>query len=101
MTTFHSEEKGGGDAPNLSWQKDDEQVFRIYHLARHLWPMREELTPKANIPWEEWFKNHTDMTLDEFSVWSNKQKLKEKFANRKHMKTRLMVTQKEKLIGRE
>ena len=60
------------DSPNLSWQKDFEQVFRIYHLARHLWPIKKELTPKGNIPWEEWFLNHTAMTLEEFAEWSNK-----------------------------
>jgi len=101
MSRFHSRGSGGGNAPNLSWQKDEEQVFRIYHLARHLWPMREELTPDAGIPWEDWFRKHTDMTLDEFAKWSNEQGLKEKFKNKKHMKHRLMVSQKEKLIGRE
>ena len=88
------------DSPNLSWQKDFEQVFRIYHLARHLWPIKKELTPKGNIPWEEWFLNHTAMTLEEFAEWSNKNNLREKFKDVKHGKNRIVVTEKEKQIGR-
>ena len=101
MTRYHSDGEGGRKAPNLSRQKDREQVFRIYHLARHIWPMRHELTPKAGIPWEEWFHNHTAMTLDEFVDWSNKNRLRERFRNVKHAKHRIMVAQKERLIGRE
>ena len=101
MSRFHSSESGGLRPPNLSWQKDEEQVFRIYHLARHLWPIRLEYTPKEGIQWEEWFKRHTAMTLDEFVKWSNEQGLREKFRNWVHVKHRIMVTEKEKLIGRE
>ena len=101
MSRFHSSESGGLRPPNLSWQKDEEQVFRIYHLARHIWPIRLEHTPKGGIPWEEWFQKHTAMTLDEFAKWSNEQGLREKFKNWAHAKHRLMVTEKEKLIGRE
>ena len=100
MSRFHSRERGGGNAPNLSWQKDEEQVFRIYHLARHVWPMREELTPDAGIPWEEWFLKHASMTLDEFSKWSNEQGLREKFKDAKNKKHRLMVSIKSHVIGR-
>jgi hypothetical protein len=101
LSRLHSEGGGGLRPPNLSWQKDEEQVFRIYHLARYLWPIRLEYTPKEGIQWEEWFKKHTAMTLDEFAKWSNEQRLKEKFRNVKHAKHRIMVTQKEKIIGRE
>jgi len=41
------------------------------------------------------------MTLDEFAKWSNEQGLREKFKNWAHAKHRIMVTEKEKLIGRE
>tara|TARA_R100000656_G_C3847451_1_gene106668 strand:- start:50 stop:178 length:129 start_codon:yes stop_codon:yes gene_type:complete len=41
------------------------------------------------------------MTLDEFAAWSNEQGLREKFKNMKHAKHRIVVAQKEKLIGRE
>ena len=101
MTRYPSKEGGGLRPPNLLWQKDDEQVFRIYHLARHLWPIRQEFTPEGGIPWEDWFKKHTDMTLDEFAKWSNEQGLREKFKNMKHGKYRIVVAQKEKMIGRE
>ena len=101
MSRFHSSESGGLRPPNLSWQKDEEQVFRIYHLARYLWPIRLEHTPKEGIPWEEWFQKHTAMTLDEFVKWSNEQGLREKFRHVKHVKHRIVVAQKEKLIGRE
>ena len=102
MTRFHS--KGGERGlrpPDLSWQRDKEQVFRIYHLARHIWPMRHELTPKGAIPWEDWFQKHTAMTLDEFVKWSNEQGLRKKFKNVKHAKHRIVVAQKERMIGRE
>ena len=95
MSRYRSEEGGGRKAPNLSWQEDEEQLFRIYHLARHLWPIRLEYTPEGGIPWEEWFEKHTDMTLDEFVKWSNEQGLREKFRNMKHAKYRLVVTEKE------
>ena len=102
MTRFHSEEEGGVKrAPNFPWQKDVEQVFRIYHLARYLWPKRSELTPKEGIPWEEWFERHTSMTLDEFARWSNEQGLRKKFRKISHAKHRLMVTEKENRIGRQ
>jgi hypothetical protein len=100
MTRYHSEGEGGRKAPNLLWQKDDEQVFRIYHLARHLWTRRLEVTPNGGIPWEDWFENHTGMTLDAFAKWSNEQGLRIKFRNIKHAKHRIVVAQKEKLIGR-
>tara|TARA_R110002020_G_scaffold97967_5_gene233614 strand:+ start:1059 stop:1187 length:129 start_codon:yes stop_codon:yes gene_type:complete len=41
------------------------------------------------------------MTLDEFAKWSNEQRLREKFRNVKHAKHRIVVTQKEELIGRK
>lgn len=101
MSRYRSEEGGGRKAPNLSWQEDEEQVFRIYHLARYLWPIRLEYTPEGGIQWEEWFEKHTDMTLDAFAQWSNEQGLRIKFKNMKHAKHRIVVAQKEKLIGRE
>jgi len=41
------------------------------------------------------------MTLDEFVKWSNEQGLREKFRSVKHAKHRIVVTQKEELIGRK
>ena len=63
--------------------------------------MRHEFTPEGGIPWEEWFQKHTAMTLDEFVKWSNEQGLRKKVKNMNHAKHRIVVAQKEKLIGRE
>tara|TARA_R100000687_G_C6366935_1_gene126077 strand:+ start:184 stop:492 length:309 start_codon:yes stop_codon:yes gene_type:complete len=101
MTRYPSKGDGARKGPNLLWQKDEEQVFRIYHLARYLWTRRLEITPDAGITWEEWFEKHTGMTLDAFAEWSNDLGLRIKFRNMKHAKHRIVVAQKEKLIGRE
>jgi hypothetical protein len=63
--------------------------------------MRLECTPKGGILWEEWFKDHAGMTLDEFAKWSNEKGLQKKFRKIAHAKHRIMVTEKEILIGRE
>ena len=59
------------------WKKDREQVFRVYHVARHIWSKRWELTKGKGITWSDWFKAHAGMTLDEFAEWAKKHKLRE------------------------
>ena len=101
MSHFRSKEEGGGNAPDLSWQQDEEQIFRIYHLARYLWPIKDDQKDDDTILWGEWFKEHTGMTLEEFVEWSNENHLREKFRHVKHIKHRMVVTQKENIIGRK
>jgi hypothetical protein len=56
--------------------------------------MRLERTPKGGILWEEWFKDHTGMTLDEFAKWSNEKGLQKKFRKIAHAKHRIIGREK-------
>jgi len=55
MTTrYHSREDGGGNTPSLYWQEDVDQTFRVYHLARKIYPKRWDVTSKGD-SWDRWF----------------------------------------------
>mgnify|MGYP003151069528 FL=1 len=64
--------------PTYVWKDDKDQTFRVYCLAKEVWPKRRELTSKG-ITWGEWFRNHSGMSLHEFSDWANDHKLREKW----------------------
>jgi hypothetical protein len=96
MTICPSREDGGGNTPSLYWEEDIDQTFRIYHLARDIWPRRWELTSKGET-WDKWFTKHSGITLDEFSKWSNKHKLREKWKKsiqKSSYKTRRLAREK-------
>jgi len=61
--------------PTYAWRDDKYQTFRIYCLAKYVWPKRRELTSKG-IMWGEWFQKHSGMSLHEFSDWSKKHNLR-------------------------
>ena len=92
MTTrYHSREDGGGNTPSLYWQEDIDQTFRVYHLARKIYPKRWDVTSKGD-SWDRWFFKHTGMTLDEFVEWANEHKLRDKWnqsVKKSSYKTRL------------
>jgi hypothetical protein len=92
MTTpFHSREDGGGNAPSLYWKDDIDQTFRVYHLAREIYPRRWEVTSKGDT-WDRWFLAHTEISLDNFVEWAKENKLREKWkqdVKRSGYKTRL------------
>ena len=92
MTTrYHSREDGGGNTPSLYWQDDIDQTFRVYHLARKIYPKRWDVTSKGD-SWDRWFFKHTGMTLDDFVEWANEHKLRDKWnqsVKKSSYKTRL------------
>ena len=92
MTTrYHSREDGGGNTPSLYWQEDVDQTFRVYHLARKIYPKRWDVTSKGD-SWDRWFFKHTGMTLDDFVEWANEHKLRDKWnqsVEKSSYKTRL------------
>jgi len=92
MTTrYHSREDGGGNTPSLYWQEDVDQTFRVYHLARKIYPKRWDVTSKGD-SWDRWFFKHTGMTLDDFVEWANEHKLRDKWkqsVKKSSYKTRL------------
>jgi len=92
MTTrYHSREDGGGNTPSLYWQEDIDQTFRVYHLARKIYPKRWDVTSKGD-SWDRWFFKHTGMTLDDFVEWANEHKLRDKWnqsVKKSSYKTRL------------
>ena len=52
---------------------------KIYFLARHCWPIKDQLAPSGKQPWGEAFTGHSGMTLLEYKEYANKHKLKEKY----------------------
>ena len=52
---------------------------KIYFLARHCWPIKDQLAPSGKQTWEEVFSRHSGMTLLEYKAYANKRKLKEKY----------------------
>ena len=92
MTTrYHSREDGGGNTPSLYWQEDIDQTFRVYHLARKIYPKRWDVTSKGE-SWDRWFFKSTGMTLDDFVEWANEHKLRDKWnqsVKKSSYKTRL------------
>jgi hypothetical protein len=62
-----------------TWQDDDEQVERVYCLAKKVWAKRHKPTPTRGMTWGEWFREHSGMSLHEFSDWANDHKLREKW----------------------
>jgi hypothetical protein len=79
MTHFHSREGGGGNTPSLYWQDDIDQTFRVYHLAREVYPKRWGVNSKGEL-WNTWFLKHAGMSLDNFVKWANEHKLKDKWS---------------------
>ena len=92
MTTrYHSREDGGGNTPSLYWQEDIDETFRVYHLARKIYPKRWDVTSKGE-SWDRWFFKSTGMTLDDFVEWANEHKLRDKWnqsVKKSSYKTRL------------
>ena len=91
MAKPHNGEGWGGNAPSLSWQDDIDQTFRVYHLARDIYPKRWDVTSKGD-SWDRWFFKQSGMTLDEFVEWAKEHKLKEKWnqsVKKSSYKTRL------------
>ena len=92
MTTrYHSREDGGGNTPSLYWQEDIDQTFRVYHLARKIYPKRWDVTSKGD-SWDWWYFKNTGMTLDDFVEWANEHKLRDKWnqsVKKSSYKTRL------------
>ena len=91
MAKPHNGEGGGGNAHSLSWQDDIDQTFRVYHLARDIYPKRWDVTSKGD-SWDRWFFKQSGMTLDEFVEWAKEHKLKEKWnqsVKKSSYKTRL------------
>ena len=52
---------------------------KIYFLARHCWPIKDQLAPSGKQTWGEVFSRHSGMTLLEYKAYANKRKLKEKY----------------------
>ena len=52
---------------------------KIYFLARHCWPMKDQYAPSGKQTWGEVFSRHSGMTLLEYKAYANKRKLKEKY----------------------
>ena len=52
---------------------------KIYFLARHCWPIKDQYAPSGKQTWEEVFSRHSGMTLLEYKAYANKRKLKEKY----------------------
>tara|TARA_R100001244_G_scaffold111562_1_gene82539 strand:- start:335 stop:637 length:303 start_codon:yes stop_codon:yes gene_type:complete len=97
MTTpFHSREGGGGNTPSLYWKDDIDQTFRVYHIAREVYPKRWATNSKGE-SWDIWFLKHAGMSLDNFINWANEHKLKEKWrqsVKNSSYKTRLRMENK-------
>ena len=88
---YHAREDGGGNTPSLYWQEDVDQTFRVYHLARKIYPKRWDVTSKGD-SWDRWFFKNTGMTLDDFVEWANEHKLRDKWnqsVKKSSYKTRL------------
>ena len=104
MTTpFHSREDGGGNTPSLYWQDDIDQTFRVYHMARKVFPKRWDINSKGE-SWDRWFFKHTGMSLDDFVEWANEHKLKDKWnqsVKKSSYKTRLRKKLKSLRLSRE
>ncbi len=104
MTTrYHSREDGGGNTPSLYWQEDIDQTFRVYHLARKIYPKRWDVTSKGD-SWDRWFFKHTGMTLDDFVEWANEHKLRDKWSQsvkKSSYKTRLRKKLKSLRLSRK
>jgi hypothetical protein len=60
------------------WLKFYEE--KIYFLARHCWPIKDQYAPSGKQTWEEVFKRHSGMTLSEYKDYANERNLKEKYA---------------------
>ena len=92
MTTrYHSREDGGGNTPSLYWQEDVDQTFRVYHMAREVYPKRWDINSKGD-SWDRWFFKHAGMSLDDFVEWANEHKLRDKWkqsVKKSSYKTRL------------
>ncbi len=63
----------------MKWQDDLDQTFRVYHLARWVWKVRDEKSPKG-VFWVDWFEKNVGMSLYEFMDWSIENDLKSKVA---------------------
>ena len=71
-----------------TWQDDDEQVWRVYYLAKEVWAKRHKPTPTRGNTWGEWFQKHTGMSLHQFSDWANERNLKEREQKKTKNKTK-------------
>ena len=71
-----------------TWQDDDEQVWRVYYLAKEVWAKRHKPTPTRGNTWGEWFRDHTGMSLHQFSDWANERNLKEREQKKAKNKTK-------------
>lgn len=103
MAKPHNGEDWGGNAPSLSWQEDIDQTFRIYHLAREIYPKRWDATSKGD-SWDRWFFKKSGMTLDDFIEWANENKLKERWnqsVKKSSYKTRLRKKLKSLRLSRK
>ena len=104
MTTrYHSREDGGGNTPSLYWQGDIDQTFRVYHMARKIYPKRWDVTSNG-LSWDRWFFQHTGMSLDDFVEWAKEHKLKEKWnqsVKKSSYKTRLRKKLESLRLSRE
>jgi len=63
----------------LKWQDDLDETFKVYYLARWVWKVRDEKSPKG-VFWADWFKNRVGMGLFEFMDWSIENDIKSKAA---------------------
>jgi hypothetical protein len=44
--------------------------------------MRHERVPEKDYTWETWFKDKYKLSLQEFSIWANENKLRERFGRK-------------------
>tara|TARA_Y100001951_G_C11219531_1_gene227886 strand:+ start:54 stop:257 length:204 start_codon:yes stop_codon:yes gene_type:complete len=52
---------------------------KIYFLARHCWPVKDQYAPSGKRTWEEVFKNHSGMSLEEYKAYANEKNLRNKY----------------------